>query len=193
MPTVKRVAYVMLALPLILVACGGNGGGGQGTCEEQYWNGTFGICVPEAWTVIEKEQLRSRGIPEEVVVAFQAPQAIAGQFPTVTVTEETLREVANPEGYSAAGVQSVSVLPGYKQVDTRSVEIDRSNLMLHVFTAKPLPDQPERRFSQISTVHGGVGYTVTGVTPLTIDDSLEREIQKILRSLTFEVSDEVRE
>jgi hypothetical protein len=175
---------LVLLLTLTLLACTG-GGERKVECKEQYWDGTVGLCLPEGWQVIGKEALAAKGIPEEVAVAFQKESPISGQFPTVTVTQEPLQGPANPVSYSEAGVRTVSVLPGYKLLDTDALTIDGEEITLHIFTAQPVASEPARRFYQVSSVSKEVGFTVTGVMPLSIESDLEREMIVILRSFTL--------
>ncbi len=154
-------------------------------CEQEYWDGTYGTCLPEGWVVVDRETRAQRGVPEEVVVAFQSEQSVSGQFPTVTVTREPLNTVVDPASYSQASVRAVSVLPGYTLLDSQNVTIDDTRVTLHVFIAQPVASEPQRRFYQVSTVSGSAGYTVTGLLPVSIDEE-EEEILLVLRNSTFQ-------
>ncbi len=176
-----------MALPLLLlVACGGSGETATVECREQYWDGSVGLCLPTGWNVVDRETLADRGVPDEVIVAFQTVTAAAGQFPTITVTRESLTEPLDSEDYSAASIKSVSTLPGYSLVDTQNVTVNGKTVGMHIFTAQPLNDEPARRFYQISAVDGGAGYTVTGLAPVSATSTLDSEIKLILDSLTFD-------
>ncbi len=181
-----RKLITLLSLPILLASCSGSGGTGtQAACKQQFWDGTMGVCLPTNWKVVDRETLTSRGVPDEVTAAFQSSAVVAGQNPTVTVTKETLQSDLDPVGYSQASIRSVASLPGYKLIDTRAVKIEGKNLELHVFSAKPLPEEPERRFYQLSTTNKSIGYTLTALTPLSVSSSLETEVLTIMRSLVF--------
>lgn len=158
-------------------------------CVLEYWDGTVGLCLPQGWSVIDAQTLRQRGAPEETIAAFQADSAVSGQFPTVTVTRELLAGDVAPEAYSNASIRSVSVLPGYQELETTSMDVDGATVGLHVFTAQPVSAEPMRRFYQVSTVSGSAGYTATAATPVAISDELDRQIVFVLQHLTFQESD----
>ncbi|OGJ55419.1 hypothetical protein A2706_01700 [Candidatus Peribacteria bacterium RIFCSPHIGHO2_01_FULL_51_35] len=179
----RRFASLLL-LCLTLAACGGSGA--VADCEgERYWDGTIGLCLPEGWTALPREALRERGIPEDVVVAFKRNEAIAGQFPAVTVTQEALAQETSPVTYSEASVRSVSVLPGFKEIDQQDVTIDGTEVTLHIFSAQPTEGEPERRFYQVSFAAKNFGYSVTGLTPLSPPRELEAEMKTLMGSITF--------
>ncbi len=181
-----RKLLALLSASLLLSSCTGSGSGTtQTACKQQYWDGTLGVCLPTNWKVVDRETLQSRGVPPEVITAFQSSAIVAGQNPTVTVTTETLQSELDPVTYSQASMRAVAALPAYKLIDTRAVKILGENLELHVFSAQPLPEEPERRFYQLSTTNKTVGYTLTALTPLSVSSSLETEVLTIMRSLTF--------
>lgn len=181
-----RKLTALLSLTVLVASCsGGSGSSSSSDCKQQYWDGTIGVCLPTNWKVVDRETLTSRGVPDEVMAAFQSSAIVAGQNPTVTVTKETLQSDLDPVAYSQASIRSVTSLPGYKLIDTRAVKIEGKNLELHVFSAKPLPEEPERRFYQLSTANKSIGYTLTALTPLSVTSSLETEILTIMRSLVF--------
>ncbi|MAE68426.1 MAG: hypothetical protein QF793_00030 [Candidatus Peribacteraceae bacterium] len=179
----KRIA--LLSVSLLLTACGG-GSGDKVSCDVNYWDGTFGTCLPESWEILNTETLRQRGVPEETIAAFQSSESHSGQFPTVAVTRERLANVVDPKQYSDANMRSVEVLDGYEHVDTRDFEIDGSKISLHVFTGQPIEGEPRRRFYQVSTTVEDTGYTVTAVSPVSINKELEGHILLILEQVTFE-------
>jgi len=186
----RFLAY--LILPLLLTACFG-GGDTSADCQKEYWDGTVGACLPKGWTVIDTETLRARGVPADTIVAFQASEAVSGQFPTVTVTREALGQVTTPQAYSEASVRSVSVLPAYTLIDSTTMSLDGETVDLHIFTAQPVSDEPARRFYQVSTVANEVGYTVTSAVPVSVKDSVEKQIIAVLQSATFEEKAEEEE
>ncbi len=186
MGSMKRRLAIALVPLFLLVSCGGSGEKtATVTCKEQYWDGTVALCLPAGWTIVDRETLADRGVPDEVLAAFQTAKAVSGQFPTVTVTKETLTEALDSGTYSDASMKSVSTLPGYTHVDTKKVAVDGKDVDMHIFTAQPLNDEPARRFYQVSAVAGGNGYTVTGLAPVTIVSQLDKEIQLILSSFSL--------
>ncbi len=180
----KRL-LALLVFPLILAACGGGGGSSTSACKEQFWNGTVGICLPADWKVVDRETLSQRGLPDEVILAFQADKAVSGQFPTVTVTRETVSDGVDSTAYSTASIRSVATLPGYRLIDTKKQKLDGQDVELHTFTAQPLSEEPERRFYQVSAVSKGVGYTFTALTPLSVSTTLEKEVLAMMESASF--------
>ncbi len=180
----KRL-LALLVFPLILAACGGGGGSSTSACKEQFWNGTVGMCLPAEWKVVDRETLTQRGLPDEVILAFQADKAVSGQFPTVTVTRETVHDGVDSPAYSTASIRSVATLPGYRLIDTKKLKLDGQDVELHVFTAQPLSEEPERRFYQISAVSKNIGYTFTALTPLSVSTTLEKEVLAMMESASF--------
>lgn len=178
----KRFALSTVLLSLALTACGSSGT--VSTCAT-YWFDTVGACLPDGWISLDRAALDERGAPEDVVIAFQTKDAVAGQFPTVTVTSESLTNPVAPSSYSDATIRSVSILPGYKFVDKKSMKIDGVSLSVHVFLAQPVTGEPQRRFYQVSTTKEKTGYTVTATTPVSVPTALDSDIIKILGSITF--------
>lgn len=179
----RRTSILLFSLSL-LSACGGSDSV-IAVCTQDYWDGTMGLCLPDKWVVVDRETLRQRGVPEDTIVAFQAEEAVSGQFPTVAVTREELATPVDASTYSEASIRSVTALPGYELVDTRAYTIDGTEVNLHIFTAQPIPEEPKRRFYQVSTISNGAGFTVTGTTPVSITDSLRGQIESIMGAVTF--------
>lgn len=179
---------VFLSATLFLAACGGSAD--TVACAVQYADDEVSTCIPTGWRTVDRSQLDERGIPAEVVVAFQSDTPVAGQFSTVTVTRETLARTMNTQEYSEASIASVAALPGYEEVDKRSVTIEGADIDMHIFNAQPRDDQPLSRFYQVSAVApDNTGYTVTGATPVAVSDELEAQVALILRSVTFVADD----
>jgi hypothetical protein len=171
-----------LAGLLLLTACGGS----EATvCERGYWDGTVGTCVPEGWQVLDRAALDEKGMPPEVVVAFQSETPVSGQLVTVTVTREALTQPLSSVDYSEASIASVAGLPNYEEEDRQSTTVDGEDVDIHIFTAQPSPDQPESRFYQLSAVSGSVGYTFTAATPVTVPDEVEQQVLSLLQNVTF--------
>ena len=188
----QRFFIPLFLLALLLVGCGG-GGGSAVACDHPYWSGTVGTCVPEGWNILDRATLNEHGVAEEVMVAFKREEAVAGQFPSVTVTQEPLKEPVESAAYSAASMRSITILPGYKQIDVQKVNVDDADVDLHIFSAQPDPDQPARRFYQVSAVAGSNGYTVTALTPLSPSRELEKEVNVMLKNVTFKEPAAVQE
>ncbi len=176
--------HLLILSVLLLAACGG--GSKAVTCVEQYWNGEVGTCLPEGWFVMDRETLRQRGVPEEVLGAFQAESPESGQFPTVSITKEPLPTEEAPGDYSQASIRAVEALPGYEKIDAKSIDIAGEEVTLHVFSAKPKPEDPKRRFYQVSTVNRRTGYTISATAPYSVEKKLEQQMLFIMGSLIFE-------
>jgi hypothetical protein len=179
---------MLIGACVLLVSCGG--GSGKSGCVQDFWNGTVGTCLPEDWDVIDTETLRQRGVPEETIVAFQSTESVSGQFPTVAVTRERLANVTKPHEYSQASMRSVEIMEQYDHLDTKDFKIDGQKIQLHIFTAQPIDGEPKRRFFQVSTTVGDTGFTVTAVTPVSINSALGKDIQLILENVTFVAPEE---
>ncbi|MDD5041234.1 MAG: hypothetical protein PHX87_03105 [Candidatus Peribacteraceae bacterium] len=184
MTSVRRFSPLVLLLSLSLAACG-SGSSSSATQCQTYWFDQVGACLPTAWKLLDRSELNQRGVPEDVIIAFQSDTSVSGQFPTISVTREPLSTVVTPADYSDATMRSVAVLPGYKLIDQKKVTIDGVSLPVHVFFAQPVSGEPQRRFLQVSTVVGQNGYAITALTPLTVSSALESDILTILGSITF--------
>ncbi len=189
MAAVRQITPIVFLLSLLLTACGASTDGGS-DCQT-YWFDQVGACLPGTWKLLDRAELLQRGVPEDVIIAFQSEASVSGQYPTVSVTREPLTTVVEPAAYSEATIRSVAVLPGYKLIDQKKVTVDGVSLPVHVFFAQPVTGEPQRRFLQVSTVVGQNGYTVTALTPLTVSSALEDEILTILGSITFKAPAEV--
>lgn len=183
----KRLFPIALLSSLLLLSCGGrNQNRDQTGCVQSFWNGSVGTCIPEGWAALTEVKLFEQGIPPEAEVAFQKSEPDAGQFPTVVVLKEFLPEGATTESYAEASKHSVAVYPSYRLITTRPVNVDDEEAEIHVFSARPIQDEPERRFYQVYAVSPkGVGYAFTALTPLSIQSDLEKEILTILGNVTF--------
>ena len=179
-------------LTLLLFACGGSGGESSVECVLEYWNGEVGTCLPEGWGVINRETLLLRGVTDELAVVFQADQAVSGQFPLVSVTQQRLSAQTDPLSFSQESVRSVTTLSGYTLVDLRDMTIDDNAVQLHIFRARPQISQPERTFYQVSTVQADKGYTFTGMTPVSVSGRTESEVLKIVGCATWHSNADVR-
>jgi len=168
---------------LLLTACGGSNT--AAVCDRGYWDGTVGTCVPEGWVVLDRAQLDQKGMPPEVVVAFQSETPVSGQFVTVTVTREAMNQPLSSPDYSDASIASVAGLPGYDEQDRQAVTVDGEDVDIHIYNAQPSPDQPESRFYQLSAVANSAGYSFTAATPVSVPDAVEAQVLSMLNSVTF--------
>lgn len=155
------------------------------SCEPT-WNGIVGTCLPEGWRMVEPSVLKERGVPGEVIAAYQAEESLSGYYPTVTTTREFLTGDEMAAEYSESSIASVKVLPGYKLLDKRPVTIDGDKVFIHVFQAQPDTEESVYRFYQLSTRVKDTGYTFTVAVPLSITETLENKILSILDHVTFE-------
>lgn len=137
--------------------------------------------------------MEERGVPEQVLAAFQAEKGISGQTPTITVTSERLATPLTSPDYSKASIRSVTGLPGYKLLDSETIEVEAQDVEIHTFTAQPVSGEPERRFTQVSAVAANIGYTFTALTPVSISDTLGQEIDLIMKSVRFSEPTETKE
>lgn len=179
---------------LLLAGCGGSSSGGDAAaCDQSYWDGTFGTCLPEGWHVVDVADLQGRGAPREVVAAFQAETAAAGRFPLVTVTEQPLAGDIGAEEFDAQSREAVTTLPGYALIDDETVAIDGNDITLHVFSAQPIGDQPVQRFYQLSVAGKQKGYTFTGVLPISADKEAEARLTTLLKNVTLSDPEKAKE
>lgn len=182
----RRFIPALLLFPLLLSACGSSSSSdGTAGCQT-YWFEIVGACLPDSWKLLDRTELDQRGVPEDVIIAFQNAESVSGQYPTVSITREPLSTVVGASDYSEATIRSVAVLPGYKLIDKKKISIDSVSLPVHIFFAQPISGEPQRRFMQVSTVVNKDGYTITALTPLTVKAALETEILTIIGSVTFQ-------
>ncbi|UPA22314.1 hypothetical protein K8942_04670 [Candidatus Peribacteria bacterium] len=168
---------------LALAACGGESA--TVSCQNQYWDGTVGTCLPAGWHVVDRAALDDRGVPPEAIIAFQADEPFSGQYATVTVIREPLTRQMTSTEYSDASIQSVSTVAGYTKVDSESITVDGEEVILHTFTAQPRTDEPKTRFAQVSAISGMTGYTFTAATPVAVGNTLEQQVLLILKNMTM--------
>lgn len=179
-----RSAALLLTF-VALTACGSSGTSSTVTCDQKFWNGSVAACLPKGWKALSQDALKQLGVPEETVAAFQFDTPHAGQLDTVTVIREPLSQDMTTTEYSNSNVLAVSALPDYKLIDKSVVYIDGKESALHVFSARPAPDQPIRRYYQLSAAVERTGYAFTGSFPLSIQDSEANEVEFILKNVSF--------
>jgi hypothetical protein len=177
-PTVLYPFTVSLfALSLLLSACGGVGS----NCAEEVWTGKFGICIGEGWEQVSEEELRAEGVPEETIAAFQLSETREGQRDNIVVSRERVQADDAVE-YSQANIRIIEKTPEYALIEKREVKVGGQKTILHIFTARPVPDLPARRFYQVSLVDGNRGYVFTGTLPFTVDEEIEEGIIEMMLS-----------
>jgi hypothetical protein len=176
----------LLGMMTLLTACVGGGSTTTASCTQQFWNKVFAACLPDGWKVLSEETLRTLGVPEETMTAFQATEPHAGQLDTVTVTVEPLSADIGTSEYSQANILAVSSLPEYQLIDKETVFIDGDESAIHIFSARPTPDQPIRRYYQLSTSRERTGYSFTGSFPLSIEEDEAAAVAMILKSISFQ-------
>lgn len=185
MVPMKRLLLTGMTV-LLLAGCGsGSSSTTKVACAQQFWNNVFAVCLPQGWRVLSEETLRELGVPEETVAAFQFETPHAGQLDTVTVTREPLSTDMKTTDYSQSNVLAVSALPDYRLIDKETLYVDGEETALHVFSARPSPDQPIRRYYQISAAQQDTGFTFTGSFPLSIQDSEADQVIFILKNVSF--------
>jgi len=182
MSAVQRIASLCI-LAVLLTSCS-SGSSTRVSCN-RYWDGTVGTCLPNRWEIVQPSVLQERGVPGEVVIAFQAEESVSGHFPTVTVTREFLTQELSGSEYSKQSIQSVETVLGYKLIDTQGVKIDGEKVDIHIFNAQPNPADASFRFYQLSTIAKRIGYTFTVAIPFSIPEGLEDQILTIMESVTL--------
>ncbi len=180
-----RRVVLLLCSVFLLASCGSGSNTTTVACDLQFWNGTFGTCLPKGWKVLSQDSLDLLGVPEETVAAFQLSDPRGGQFDTVTVTREPLNQDMDTTEYSKANVVAVSTLPDYKLIDKKVVYIDAKESAIHVFSARPATDAPIRRYYQAGSTSGKMGYIFTGSFPLSVTETEASEVEYILQNITF--------
>lgn len=180
-----RRVWLSAFFALLLVGCGSGSKTTTVACDAPFWNGTFYTCLPQGWKILSSADLQALGVPEETVTAFQITSPSAGQFDTVTVTQEPLSQDISTTDYSQANIMAVSALPDYKLLDKSVAYVDGKESAIHVFSARPAPDSPVRRYYQLSAVNGRSGYTFTGSFPLSVTDAEANGVLFILKNVSF--------
>jgi hypothetical protein len=184
-------AGTLLAATLLLAACSGSGGSSStASCDEQIWTGEFGLCLPEGWEEVSDELLMQKQVPEETIAAFRLTEKRARQRDIVVVSKETLSEQTDSMGYAGDNIKTVAVTPDYKLIDKREKSVDGKETLLHIFSAKPVPDVPARRFYQLSIVKGNLGYTFTASLPFSVPNEINEEIVALFDSVTLEEAED---
>lgn len=187
-----RKLILLAMVTCMLVSCGGSSQNSGVDCVFEYWDGQYGTCLPEGWSVLDQETLYLRGITDETAVVFHFNEPVAGQFPNIALTKRPLAAQTMPGLYSQESIKSVAAYGGYTLLDLKEITIDGEELQLHIFKAKP-DGVKEYRYYQVSTVAGDFGYTLTAMVPVTIDSNLEEHILKIFGCSSWQQSEEIRQ
>jgi len=182
-----KMRYPLLATLLLpLAACGGSGV----SCDEKIQAGDVGLCIQADWEQVPEEVLRAEGVPAETVAAFQMRDQRDGQRDNMVITRERVAASVTAMKFASSNVKTVSRTPEYTEIEQRQVTIDNKETLLHIFTARPVPDLPSRRFYQLSVVKGTTGYVITGTLPFSVDEGIEQGLITMLMSVTLEGSDQ---
>lgn len=169
---------ILLTFCVLLASCGG----GKGDyCAEDIWTGKFGICIGDGWEQVPEEVLRTEGVPEETVAAFQLSTNREGQRDNIIVSRERI-SAGNALEYSTANVRIVEQTPEYALIEKREEKVGSQKTLLHIFSARPVPDLPSRRFYQIGLVDGNRGYVFTGTLPFAVEEIIEQNMIGMLLS-----------
>ena len=180
-----RKKILLLTSMLLLASCGGSSSSTKVVCATTYWDGTVGTCLPAGWNALSREEVQARGMPAEVILAFQAEEAVSGQYPTVTVTTEPLTQDLSARTYSQASADRVARRKDYTKIDLTDLTVDGQKVHLHVFSAQPVGEEPRQRFYQVATVAKNKGYVFTGALPLTASEKTVSEVKLVLTNATF--------
>lgn len=182
----KQFVLLSIVVSLLLVSCGGGSSSSTASCDQDYWDGEIGTCLPSGWDILDRETLRQRGVPEETIVAFQSQESVSGQFPIVAITREQLANPVGSDEYSDANIRLISAFEGYEHIDTKDTDVAGQSVSMHMYSAQPIESEPRRRFYQVSLTNGDVGYTVTAAAPISLDGSFEKKMLLMIEQLTFE-------
>lgn len=178
---IRASAIAALGL-LLLTACGGS----KGKCDERVQVGNFSICLQKDWQQVPDQLLKEEGVPAETIAAFQLSEKRGGQRDNIVVSHENLPAKISAMKYSQANIQTIEVTPEYAQLEKREIKIDGQDTLLHIFTARPVPDLPARRFYQVSIVDGITGYVITGTLPFSVEDEIEKGLIEMVISGSLE-------
>lgn len=185
----RRNTVLFLALLLPLSACSGS----KKNCAEEVQVASIRLCLPRGWEHVPESTLKEKKVPEETVAAFHRTDESGGQRDNVVITRESLPGKVSDIAYAEANIKSIAAIPEYSLIDKREVKIDGNVTLLHIFTARPVPDVPVRRFYQLSLTRDSTGYTFTGTLPYSIEKDVEETILGILQSVRFKAEEEKEE
>lgn len=178
---IRASAVITLGL-LLLSACGGS----SGKCDERVQAGPLSLCLQKGWEQVPDERLREEGVPTETIAAFQLSERRGGQRDNIVISHENLPAEISAKKYSEANIRTIGVTPEYALLEKREVKINGENTILHIFSARPVPDLPARRFYQASIVDGTTGYVITGTLPFSVESKIEEGLVTMVLSATLE-------
>ena len=176
----------ILLLFAFLAACGAS----TVSCNEKIWTGEFGLCLAEGWEQVSPDALKEKEVPMETLAAFHRTAESAGQRDNIVVAGETLPGTVGSLAYAEANQKVMETVPEYALIEKREVKINDAVTTLHIFTARPVPELPVRRFYQLNVTKGAKGYSFTGTLPFSIEEETEKTLIDMLLSVTLEESAE---
>ena len=179
----KRISSLLIFSSLILTACFGGS-----SCDTTVQAEGISLCIPADWEQVPEEQLRAEGVPEETVAAFQLNTQREGHRDNIVVTKERIAASVTPMKYATASIRVVAKTPEYNEIEQREIEAGGKKTILHIFTARPVPNFPVRRFYQVSVVKGTTGYIVTGTLPLSVDEDVEKGLVEMMEGVSLSKS-----
>ena len=138
--------------------------------------------MPDGWEQVPDAVLREEGVPEETIAAFQRREIRDGQRDNVVVSREKVAASVTALKYSTANIRTIEATPEYELKEKREVKAAGQDTILHIFTARPVPDLPGRIFYQLAIVLAERGYVVTGTLPLSADTATEEELVSLMLS-----------
>lgn len=169
------IAITLLLLP----ACRAS----KKSCAEQVTVENVRLCLAKGWEQVSAETLKEKKVPEETLAAFHRTDSAGGQRDNVVLSVEALPGKVSDLAYAEANIKSIAAIPEYTLIEKREVKMEGDVTQLHIFTGRPVPDVPVRRFYQLSITEGTTGYTLTGTLPYSIEEESEETLLAILQSV----------
>lgn len=169
--------FALITTSVILSSCFGSD-----SCSSDVQAGPISLCINSEWEQVPDDALRREGVPEETLAAFQLTEQRAGQRDNIVVTQEKLPSKVKSKTYALTNVVTVEATTEYSLIEKREVKVGGDETVLHIFTARPVPDLPARRFYQLSFTKGLKGYVITGTLPYAVDDEIESGLVEMIMS-----------
>lgn len=167
-----KLTSILLAL-FLLTSCGG---GSAVACDKTVEIGDVEICLIDEWEQVPEEKLRSdKNVPEETVAVFQRSDGDLGE--NIVITRERVSASVTADAFAQANIKIVAKAPEYAEIEQLEA--------IHVFSARPIPDLPVRRFYQVSLVKSTTGYVATGTLPFSVDEAAENALITMLKSFSI--------
>lgn len=180
-PLLLQSLSLLLIAILPLTACSG----GRRSCVQDVTVEGVTLCLARGWERVSEDILKEKKVPEETVAAFHRTDERGGQRDNIVITRESLPGKVSDLAYAEANIKSIAAIPEYSLIEKREVKIEGDVTQLHIFTGRPVPDIPARRFYQLSLTEGTTGYTFTGTLPYSVDEKSEEALLTILQSARF--------